>query len=262
MPLTDAQVTAYLDRIRAPRPAAADPDALRALHLDHLRAVPFENLSIHLKEPVVLTPEALFEKVVVRRRGGFCYELNGLFAELLTALGYRCALLAARVHGETGYGPLFDHLALAVTCQDGTDWLVDVGFGRHTDHPLRLDVRTEQSDPTGVYRIAEHHQAHADDLVVLKGDVPQYLLETRPRTLGDFELGCWWNQTSPQSHFTRNTVCTLRTATGRVTLSSRTLIETDDGGERRQHEVKPQELADTYAELFGFELDPAAVAAL
>ena len=132
-PLGAPRVRAYLDRIGAQRPARPDATALRELHRRHLLTVPFENLSVHLGEPVVLDPEALVDKVVTARRGGFCYELNGAFAALLTALGYPVTLLAGRVFGENGLGAPFDHLALRVDA--GGPWLVDVGFGRHTEVP-------------------------------------------------------------------------------------------------------------------------------
>ncbi|WP_042426403.1 arylamine N-acetyltransferase family protein [Streptacidiphilus anmyonensis] len=255
MTLTADQVTAYLARIGAGRPARPDAEALRELHLRHLRAVPFENLSIHLGEPIVLEPDALFDKVVERARGGFCYELNGLFAELLEALGYRVTRLAGRSHGENGFGPLFDHLALRVADADGVEWLADVAYGRHTDLPLRFDLGVDQLDPTGGYRLDAEPGPDGADVVVSREGEPQYLLELRPRTLADFEVCCWWQQTSPTSHFTRNVLCTRRTETGRVTVSGRTLIESEDSGGRTERELTVDELPKAYARLFGFALD-------
>ena len=112
-------VDAYLTRIGATR-ASDLPD----LHRRHQTAVPFENLSIHLGEQISLDPGDLFDKIVTRGRGGFCYELNGLFAVLLEMLGHKVTRVSARV----GDGPPFDHLALLVD----DAWLVDVGFGSHS----------------------------------------------------------------------------------------------------------------------------------
>src|SRR5690349_16321536 len=115
---------AYLDRIGARPPAVPDAAALRELHRRHLEAVPFENLSIFLGEPVLLDEDALVDKIVRRRRGGICYELNGAFAALLTALGYDVRLLAASVFGDDGtLSPPFDHLALLVELDER--YLVD-----------------------------------------------------------------------------------------------------------------------------------------
>jgi N-hydroxyarylamine O-acetyltransferase len=243
---------AYLARIGAARPTRADAAALRELQLRHLLAVPFENLSIHLGEPIVLEPAALLDKLVRRRRGGFCYELNGAFADLLSTLGFGVTLLAARVFGEDGPGPPFDHLALRVDVGGDGPWLADVGFGRHSSYPLRLGSRDEQADPGGTFRIAETTDG---DLDVIRDGQPQYRLEPRPRSLADFEPTCWWQQTSPRSHFTRSLVCSLLTGDGRVTLSDRTLIRT--AGDRREERTLTgdAEALDAYRTWFGIVLD-------
>jgi N-hydroxyarylamine O-acetyltransferase len=250
--LDEEMVDAYLARIATARPARADAAALAELQLRHLLAVPFENLSIHLGEPIVLDQGALVDKVVRRRRGGFCYELNGAFAALLSALGYGVTLLAARVFGDDGLGPPYDHLALRVEDADGRSWLADVGFGRHSHHPLRLDVGAEQADPGGSFRVAE---APDGDLDVSRDGEPQYRLERRARLLGDFEATCWWHQTSPKSHFTRSLVCSLLTEAGRVTLSGRTLVETVSERRRERTLAGDAEVLDTYRDRFGIVLD-------
>jgi N-hydroxyarylamine O-acetyltransferase len=243
---------AYLARIGATRPARADAGSLAELQLRHLLAVPFENLSIHLGEPIVLQPGALVDKLVRRRRGGFCYELNGAFAALLSELGFGVTLLAARVFGGDGLGPPFDHLALRVEAGGSGSWLVDVGFGDHSHHPLRLDTRAEQPDPGGVFRIAETAEG---DLDVIRDDRPQYRVEQRARTLGEFEPTCWWQQTSPKSHFTRSLVCSLLSDGGRVTLSGRTLIRTTGGRRVEQTLGSDAEVLDAYRTHFGIALD-------
>ncbi len=104
--MNDTALAAYLDRIGAGRPAVLDAAALRALHRAHQHAVPFENLSIHLGERISLAEDDLIAKIVTRRRGGFCYELNGAFALLLEALGAQVTRVAARVYdGEGRLGP-------------------------------------------------------------------------------------------------------------------------------------------------------------
>ena len=240
---------AYLEAIGAERPKRLDTAALTELQLRHLRSVPFENLDIHLGRPVPLTEDALLEKIVDRGRGGFCYELNGAFAALLTALGFRVELLAARVFAGDRLGIPFDHLALRVELD--RPWLVDVGFGRFAQQPLRLDRRDEQQDPAGLFQVVEREYG---DLDVLQGGSPQYRLECRPRVLADFTAGAWYHRTSPDSHFTRSTVCTRLTATGRVTLSDRKLVRTV-GGERFEEEITDDAaLLDAYREHFGIVL--------
>ncbi|WP_188316902.1 arylamine N-acetyltransferase family protein [Solihabitans fulvus] len=241
---------AYLERIGASR-----RDTLAELQGAHLRTVPFENLGIHLGEPIVLDEAALLAKIVGRRRGGFCYELNGAFAALLRELGHEVTLLSARPFGRDGVpGPPFDHLALRVEAAEPL--LVDVGFGRFSRHPLRLAERGEQRDPEGVFRLVDTPDGDID--VFLDGS-PEYRLETRPRDLRDFVPTCWWQQTSPDSHFTRSLTCSLTTAEGRITLSGNRLIRTEDGV--RTEDVLPDDAAilAAYRDHFGVVLDRVPV---
>jgi N-hydroxyarylamine O-acetyltransferase len=237
----------YLARIGAARPDRADDEALRGLHLRHLLAVPFENLSVHLGEEIVLDEPSLVAKIVDRRRGGFCYELNGAFAALLSALGYDVTLLAARVYGADGLGIPYDHMVVRV---DG--WLVDVGFGSHSHYPLRLDVAADQPDPGGTFRI---DAAPDGDLVVRKDGEPQYRIWSRPQALRDFGVGCWWHRTSPESHFTRSLVCSLTTEDGRLTLSGRTLIRTVAGERQERSLDSDAAVLAAYRTHFGIVLD-------
>ncbi|MFJ4714410.1 arylamine N-acetyltransferase [Streptomyces sp. NPDC088785] len=247
-----SRVDAYLHRIGAERPAAPTAGALRALHHAHLRSVPFENLSVHLDEDVVLAPAALVAKVVDRRRGGFCYELNGAFAALLGALGFEVALLQARVIGEDGRpGIPFDHMALRVRTADGGDRLADVGFGAFIAEPLLFDERGEQRDPGGVFRIED---APYGDLLVLQDGAAQYLLDPRPRELRDFEGGSWYHRSSPASHFTRSLVCSRPTGDGRITLSGRTLTTTAAGRRTQRTLDSDAAVLAAYEQHFGIVL--------
>ncbi|OIK01440.1 acetyltransferase [Streptomyces sp. MUSC 14] len=263
------QVDAYLRRIGAGRPRRPTVEALRELHLRHLRTVPFENLSIHLGEEIVLEEERLLDKVVGAHRGGFCYELNGAFGALLTALGYEVELLAARVYGDEGrLGVPYDHLALRVRTAEGDSRLADVGFGANSHYPLRFAERGEQADLAGVFRIAQSAPDAAGvrgdgpagsgepDLDVVRDGVRQYRLETRPRVLADFRAGAWWHSTSPLSHFTGSLVCSrVADDGGRITLGGRTLTTTDVDGTRETRELgTDEEVLAAYREWFGIEL--------
>jgi N-hydroxyarylamine O-acetyltransferase len=260
--MNEKELAAYLDRINAERPRSADTAALRALHRAHLLAVPFENLSIHLGEPISLDRDALIDKIVMRRRGGFCYELNGAFALLLGALGFDVELLAARVFGDDSLGPPFDHLALVVRTagRDGP-WLADVGFGSHSVHPLRFGDRGQQDDPGGSFQLADVAAAAGagcrgdGDIDVIRDGQQQYRLEQRERSLADFGPTCWWQQTSPKSHFTRTTICSRLTADGRVSISGRTLITTRDGTRTEQDLHADAAVLAAYRDHFGIILD-------
>src|SRR5215213_4881753 len=170
-------VQAYLRRINYRGELAPTAATLRELHRAHLLAVPFENLDIHLGRPIILDQEALFDKIVTRRRGGFCYELNGVFALLLRELGFDVTLLAAGVARANGsFGPEFDHLTLLVK-SPSTDpttrnlqstiynlqsemWLADVGFGDSFRAPLCFVEGVEQEQDGRAYRLdraGEHY---------------------------------------------------------------------------------------------------------
>ncbi len=251
--MDEERVAAYLDRIGVPRPDVADAAALRILHRAHQVTVPFENLSIHLSEPISLDEDPLLGKIVTRRRGGFCYELNGAFALLLRALGADVVMVAARVYGAGWLGPPFDHLALLVRLADGTGpWVADVGFGSHSVYPLLFESRQEQHDPAGPFLLAD---AGDGDVDVLASGEPQYRIERRERSLADFVPTCWWQQTSPESHFTRSTICSRLTADGRVSISGRTLIRTSGGARTEQQLPHDGDLLAAYRDHFGIVLD-------
>jgi N-hydroxyarylamine O-acetyltransferase len=243
-------VPRYLERIACRGPVGPTEVTLRKIHLAHLRTVPVENLSVRLREPIVLEPERLFEKVVGRRRGGFCYELNGLFAALLEALGFRVERLAGRV-GVAGIP--FDHLALKVDLDE--PWLADVGFGDSFLLPLRLGLREPQEGGCGRrYRI----EGADDGLLLVREEAEgwqrqfSFTLEAWP--LAAFAGGCRYHQTSAESSFTRKTVVSRATESGRITLSGRRLIVTA-GAQRRESDLDDAAVSRVLAEQFGLD-DP------
>jgi N-hydroxyarylamine O-acetyltransferase len=234
-------IQAYLERINYQGPLAPTAEVLRDLQVAHLLAVPFENLSIHANEPIVLEDAALFAKIVEARRGGFCYEANGLFAALLRELGFEVAMLSAGVtNGEGGFGPDFDHLALMVSLEQR--WLVDVGFGDSFREPLLLDERGEQAQGSRAYRILPE-DTH---LILMQRDdgdqwQAQYRFTLQPFGYSDYMEMCRFHETSPESHFTQGRICTLATPDGRVTLSEMRLITTSEKGERQEQTLQSKE---------------------
>ena len=238
------EISLYLQRIRYNGSLDPTPATLRALQLAHLQAVPFENLDIHLGRKIELDTDAFFDKIVVHRRGGFCYELNGLFSALLSQLGFAVTQLSARVaHADGGYGHEFDHLTLAIQCPGDTanHWLADVGFGDSFYFPLDLAERGEQHQGLRAYRI----DCDNDSLLLWQRDYKgvwekQYRFTLQPRQLEDFSQMCAYHQTSPLSSFTRNRICTLATPEGRVTVEPTRLITTVSG-ERTEQPVEGEE---------------------
>ncbi len=264
----------YLRRIGYDGPLEPTLDTLRRLHYAHLLAVPFENLDVNLGVPIVLEEERLFDKIVTRERGGFCYELNGLFAWLLRELGFQVSLLSARVPiEENRTGPEFDHLALRVDLD--VSWLADVGFGESFIEPLPILPNAEQiqrdvffclDQQDGRWRVLRYAPPSQTRAVAALIDVDWewrmlYDFTTGARQFAEFGPMCLHHQTSPESHFTRRRIVSRLTTTGRVTLTNVRLIVTE--GEQRQEALL--ETAEEYdaalREYFGIRLEKAEASA-
>ena len=244
-------ISAYLERINYHGATTPSAETLRALQHAHLLTVPFENLSIHAGEPIVLEDEALFTKIVERHRGGFCYEVNGLFAALLLALGFDVTMLSAEVASAGGvYSQPFDHMTLMV--QLDQRWLVDVGFGDSFLEPLLLDEKNEQTRLEDVYRIAND----GGFFILLRREMnewkPQYRFTLQAHVYDDYAQMCHYHQTSAQSHFTQKRICSLPTDSGRITISDMRWIETSSVHGRLERTLgSPEEYTTVLRERFG-----------
>jgi N-hydroxyarylamine O-acetyltransferase len=245
-------IKAYLERINYHGSLAPTAETLRDLQVAHLLAVPFENLSIHANEPIVLEDEALFTKIVERGRGGFCYEANGLFAALLRALGFDVWMLSAEVaKAEGGFSPNFAHMTLMVLLEQR--WLVDVGFGDSFLEPLLIDEPREQAQGSRAYRILPD----GTHLILMQRDegdewTAQYRFTLQPHTYADYDEMCRYHQTSPQSHFTRARICSRATGEGRITLSGMRFIRTSEKDGRQERTLTSEdEYAAILREHFG-----------
>ncbi len=246
-------VQAYLNRIEYRGPLDPDFEMLRQLHLAHLLHVPFENLSIHAHEPIVLHDTALFEKIVTHRRGGFCYELNGLFAALLRELGFEVAMLSAQVAGnEHEFSRDFDHMTLMVAL-DEERWLVDVGFGDSFVEPLPLVTDTEYEQRDNRYRLANDSEERLVLEQASKNEdwKPQYRFSLRAYQYSDYAEMCSYHQTSPESHFTRQRICSRLTPRGRISLSDMRFIVTEDGVRTERGLENDKEYAELLRDRFG-----------
>ena len=247
---------AYLERIGYHGRIQPNREVLRRLHRMHLLSIPFENLDIHLGRPIILSEKAFYDKIIKHHRGGFCYELNGSFASLLSELGYKVSMLSARVAQKGGgFSPNFDHMTLLVQLEH--PWLVDVGFGDSFTEPKRLDMPGPQADREKQYRFTRR-----DGWTLLsrrpKGNgvwEAQYMFSLQPRKLEEFIPRCRWQQTSPRSHFRKGRVCTRLTSNGRLTLTDTKFIVTR-GGRKVERPVKdPEEFAALLRRHFGIDLN-------
>lgn len=202
---------------------------LKLLQKQHLLNAPFENLDIHWKRPILLDKDKFYEKIIRNRRGGFCYELNGLFFELLKEIGYQSKRASARVFNGKDFGAEYDHLAI-LTKIDDEEYLVDAGFGDFTTEPLKFVLDEEQQDENGIFKFKKH-DAEYFEVLKKKGEEweSDYIFKDLARDLSEFTEMCSFHQTSPESHFTQNKLCSIMTADGRKTLTDKKFIQTKNG---------------------------------
>jgi N-hydroxyarylamine O-acetyltransferase len=214
----------YLDRIKYAGELKPNLKVLSALQKNHLLNVPFENLDIHYRIPIELKINNIYNKIVLKNRGGFCYELNGLFYELLKSLKFNAIRISARVYDDNGeYSPEFDHFAIIVNLKD-SEYIVDVGFGDFVFEPLELVLNTVQNDPSGDYVIDKYNDDYFRVNKLIKGQlVPEYIFKKTERTFIDFEDRCLYHQTNPNSHFKKKRLISMLTRMGRMTISGNTL---------------------------------------
>ena len=249
-PLAPGVVAAYLERIGHEPVTRPDVAALASLQDHHVRSVAFENLDIHLGQPLSLELDDLAAKVIDRRRGGFCYELNGLFCALLQSLGFRAWLVEARTReGDGTLGPRFDHARILVAPDEGL-LLADVGTGVSPRGPIRLHDRPQ---PVGPLEFRVRSDGERFDSERADGDAwsADWSFDTHPRDLAEFEPRCRYHETSPESHFTHKPLATLVTTDGHVTLADRHLITVRHG---ERHEESVDDPLAVLAEVFAMDL--------
>lgn len=253
--LSEAQIQAYLARIAYTGPRAATLDVLTALHATHLQHIPFENLDISLGRKLDLSTAALLDKLLQQQRGGFCYELNQAFSLLLQSFGFQTSLISARVFNGKDYGPDFDHMLIQVLL-DGQGWIADVGFGDSFRTPLSMNGQA-------IIELGMHYQVQPEPgpacFRLMQGKdgkhmQPQFRFSLQAFGIGDFEAMCLYQQTSPLSHFTQKTICSIATPEGRISISNNKCITT----ERGERHVRTIHDADEYRRLlqehFGIHL--------
>jgi N-hydroxyarylamine O-acetyltransferase len=244
----------YLERINYTDPIDLTFETLSKLQFMHLMTVPFENLDIHNNAKINLTNS--FNKIVTRKRGGFCYELNGLFYELLAAIGFTVKMISARSYNDKEeYSPEFDHMALIVTLNND-NYLVDVGFGEFVFYPVKIELNKDTSDPRGIFSIETFNESYK---VIKKQNaggafIPEYIFSEKERTLEEFYGMCNYHQTNIQSHFMQKRICSLPTKNGRITLTGNTLKITDNGEVKDRHLNNEQEVLQVLWDYFGIQL--------
>ncbi len=250
----------YFDRIGFRGAAEPNLDVLAALVTAHTRTIPFENLDPLTGVPVDdLSPEALTDKLVHRRRGGYCYEHNGLMGYALSEIGFRVRRLAGRVvwllPPEAPF-PAQTHTVLAVTFPGSQGpYLVDVGFGGQTPtSPLRLETGSVQQTTREPYRLEDRRDGLVLQTLISDRWVPLYEFTTRTRPDIDLKVASWFVSTHPSSRFVTGLMAAKVTDDARVNLAGRDLtVHRADGSEK----IRLQDAAaviDTLAHRFGINL--------
>jgi N-hydroxyarylamine O-acetyltransferase len=243
------EVRNYFQRINYLGFLDSNKDVLFELQKAHLYSVPFENIDIYNDKWI--DPSNSYNKVVNHRRGGFCYELNALFFDLLRSIGFNASLISACVCDDQGeFGPEFDHMAILVEINE-ENYLVDVGFGEFSLAPLKIQLNELVIDQRGSFRIREFEK---DRLIVEKvvgrRVIPRYHFSLIQRKKEDFIDMCRFHQTDPSSIFKKNRLCSLPTPSGRITLTGSKLRITSQADVEQRTLQSEEEVTRVLIELF------------
>jgi len=259
----DLNLDAYFARIGHDGTRAPTLDTLHAITAAHTKAIPFENVDVLLGRGVDLDPTAIFNKLVGQRRGGYCFEQNGLLLIVLEALGFKVSPISARVRWQRprDVTPPRTHVFLRVEFDDGS-WLTDVGIGGMSlTAALKLAPDVVQETPHEPRRLIREglrwfHQARLGDAW---HDVCEFTLEEMPAI--DRELGNWYTSAHPQSLF-RNRLWVARAGQNgeRRTLVNRAYTLRSLSGQATDRTIgSPAELLEVLAGEFGLVLPAGTV---
>jgi N-hydroxyarylamine O-acetyltransferase len=263
---SDFDLSAYFARIGYHGPRAPTLETLRAIQLLHPQAIAFENLNPLLALPVKLDIESLQQKLVRSRRGGYCFEHNGLLFQALRALGFRVTGLAARVvwnQPDPTVTTARSHMVLKVDLDEGT-YIADVGFGMSPTGPLRLVPNIAQETPHESFRLLERDGVYTLQCN-LKGQqwASFYLFDLQEQAPVDYQVANHYVATWPTSHFVLTLIAARATPDGRYGLRNNRLSIHRNGSESEQRTLaSAAEISAALKELFGVVVpDEAAFAA-
>ncbi len=231
-------INEYCQRIGYQNEVVVNEDCLKELHRYHVMSIPFEAIDVQLGRRIELKLDSIFHKVVKQNRGGYCYELNLLFQAMLSEIGFESYLISARIFNNQEFGPEFDHMAIVVKLQEY--WLVDVGYGDLFIEPILLKVDYPQEDKFKTYKIENFGSNGFVLKESLKGKsefILKYQFSNIPRTIDEFEAQNNWKQTSKDSYFVKNMICTLPTQNGRYSILN-TIYKVRIGTAVKEIEIK------------------------
>jgi N-hydroxyarylamine O-acetyltransferase len=258
MNLSCEDLDAYFTRINYSGPREPSLDVLRDLQYRHTHSFPFENLDVLLGRGIRLAPEALTGKLIAARRGGYCFEQNGLLWRMLVTLGFTVTPLAAQVRwlvpddvttGRT-------HLLLRIDLPEGP-YIVDVGFGGLCPTgPFALIHGIAQSTSLETYRIVPWGEAHELQARLLDVWTPLYRFTLEPQLLADQEISNWFVSTAPTSRFVLNLTLARPDGDRRLTMfNDQFTIRHRDGRVEERTLSGADDLIDTVRRYFDLDID-------
>ena len=260
--MSAVDLDAYLARIGFEGRAAPTLETLERIHALHADAIPFENLSPFLGEPVPLDLDSLQRKLVAGRRGGWCFEHNLLLAAMLEAIGFRLTRLAARVRWNVPPGTITarSHMLLLVRVAEG-DYIADVGFGGLTlSAPLRLMAGIEQRTPHEPHRLLNEATGYVLQAKIAGDWQPLYAFELHEQMLADYEVSNWYLANNPKSHFVTGIIAARAEPGRRHALRNARYAIHPVGGETEKRQVEDvAQYKRLLAETFGIELPRTAL---
>lgn len=250
---------AYFDRIDYSGQAEPTLEVLRALTELHPAAIPFEAIDVLLDRGIDIAPAAVDAKLIERRRGGYCYEQNGLFARVLKAIGFEVDGLAAHVRWMSDPGtpaPPLTHRVLRVAI-DGVPWLADVGFGSCVPTaPLRMDISDPQPTRHETFRIARMGPHWLLQVLVEDEWRPVYSISSEPWLDGQYEMANWYTSTHPSSHFRHRLIVTRTTPEARHILAEGRLTVRRPDGSTEKRFLDADEILDILEQVFQLPVEP------
>ncbi len=246
----------YFERICYAGDRAPTISVLNALHVAHATHIPFENVDVLLNRPISLHLCDLFDKLVTRGRGGYCFEQNSLFAAILEQIGFSVTRLAARVLlGSSRIAPQ-THMLLGVDI-DGHTYLADVGFGCDCFlQPLFLEEGGEVDIFGWQHRLKRQGESWVLQTRVAGSWMDQYAFTLEEHYPVDYEVANYYVATFPQSFFRQNLVAQALRTDVRFTLHNSRLIESRSSSHQTSRTLDAGEIAGVLSQLFGIDLPP------
>jgi len=246
-------IDAYLKRLEITIDVENSLKTLQNLHRAHAFTIAFENFNVHLKRPIPLDKENLFQKLIVEKRGGYCYELNTLFSFLLQEIGFNVTHLIGRpLYGYKNALRPRTHMVLKVETE-GKEFLCDLGFGgRGLIEPIELIFNQESIQFDDIFKLVPHTDGY--ELQSLIGDdwVPLYSFDLHKQQLIDYELANFYNMHSPDSRFTQQLICAKPTSKGRILLLDKKFKHYEDGKSKIVTIQTAKEYDEILHKYFGF----------